>query len=904
MPQTTLSRSLKLTSASPPPSSKLKSPKKPASGIKNASKLSPAILKAKQTGAQGRFPGRTSSMEDDLRKLGLEPEVFLGPRMGRGGLGWILGNRETGVGASGGGANGAVEQGERTEIDHHAENKKVEMVAEVIALDGASSDDEVKPCVQKLTNKLLRGTSGASTTAATGPAGKGKEKGTGIAPTEEDGHPDSLDHQNAGVAVQLASDATVLSNTTTNNPTSLSGGAASAGEAGILTGKGRKRAPEEEEGGAAGREGTQKRKKDAYELHGKIAHPANARRVDADPPLEQLLRVQRDLWGNVAPQLNASPVKKPAASASAAVKGKPVRGKGKAEQVVLLDDVNGPRESTGLVGKGEAVVYWMRMEDIRVVDNHALSLANNYARANNVPLVVLWIATPGDWRAHDRGVRSIDFRLRNLRGLKKILKDKNIPLVVDTYTGNRFQLPQHVLKLLATLNSTHVFANIEYEVDELRRDVQLVKLGAQGVGASKVKAVFVHDRLAVPPGLLKSGKGTPYAVYSPWQRQWAAYLNNNPENLEEYPGPEPNDSTLRGVDPAFDTLFVDSKWAIPDEVAGFECRDRELMAKIWPEGTDKALQVLHKFLHGQARHDDLGLVDPLHQYVPDDETASASRIRDYASSRNSCDGNSSSRMSPYLASGVVSARMVLNKARALTKGKLESGRDSGVGMWVQEVAWRDFYNHVLTFAPRVSMGRPFLEQFSDVQWETDEAKLQAWKDGMTGFPIVDAAQRQANIMGWMHNRPRMICASFLVKDLMLDWRLGERFFMQSFIDGDLGMAMVCHQYRMTTGLEPKYIFSTTAIRCASTGTDPQPYFRIFNPTSQSETASPDGAYIRYWIPELRNLPDKVIHDPYGKLSKKEFEKLGYPKPIVDHSKSRARALFRQVQVHRDSCHAC
>ncbi|KAJ9107135.1 hypothetical protein QFC19_002795 [Naganishia cerealis] len=319
-----------------------------------------------------------------------------------------------------------------------------------------------------------------------------------------------------------------------------------------------------------------------------------------------------------------------------------------------------------------------------------------------------------------------------MRDLQEILKDKNIPLVVDTYTGNRFLLAQHLLDdVLPTLKATHVFGNIEYEVDELRRDVETVKL------------------------------------------EWAAYLNNNPENLEEYPEPEPNDASLRLENSAFDALFDDERWAIPDEVNGFECRDRELMAKIWPEGTEKALQVLDKFLSGQARHEDLGLVDPLKQYIPEGQSDGATRIKDYASSRNSCDGNSSSRMSPYLASGIVSARMVLNKARGLTNGKLESGRDSGIGI--------------------VSMGRPFLEQFSDVQvgeihmntlpfllspcyslsqWETDEKKLQAWKDGMTGFPIVDAAQRQASIMGWMHNRPRMICASFLVKDLMLDWRLG------------------------------------------------------------------------------------------------------------------------------------
>lgn len=218
--------------------------------------------------------------------------------------------------------------------------------------------------------------------------------------------------------------------------------------------------------------------------------------------------------------------------------------------------------------------------------------------------------------------------------------------------------------------------------------------------------------------------------------------------------------------------------------------------------------------------------------------------------------------------------MIINRVMKMTGNKLESGRDSGPGTWVMECAWRDFYNHVMAAFPRVSMGRPFQEKYADVQWEVDEEKLEAWKQGKTGFPIVDAAMRQCKRQGWMHNRPRMICASFLVKDLMIDWRLGERHFMQSFIDGDLAANNGGWQW------------------CASTGTDPQPYFRIFNPESQSSTASPSGAYIRYWVPELADLPEKNIHDPHGTLSESKFKALGYPAPIVDHKTSRARALAR------------
>jgi len=255
-----------------------------------------------------------------------------------------------------------------------------------------------------------------------------------------------------------------------------------------------------------------------------------------------------------------------------------------------------------------------------------------------------------------------------------------------------------------------------------------------------------------------------------------------------------------------------------------------------------------------------------------------SRINEYTTGRNLVNGDTSSRLSPYLALGVISARMVLNEAKKMTKGKLQSGRDTGVGMWVQEVAWRDFYNTIVATWPRVSMGRPFLERYAQVRWEVNEEHLQAWKDGKTGYPIVDAAMRAGRARGWMENRVRMVTASFLVKSLMLDWRLGEKHFMEIFIDGDLCANSGGWQW------------------VSSVGTDPQPYFRIFNTITQSEKCDPNGDYIRYWVPELKNLKGKAIHDPFHNMPSSEFKKLGYPAPIVDHKQSRERALFRYKNV--------
>lgn len=172
------------------------------------------------------------------------------------------------------------------------------------------------------------------------------------------------------------------------------------------------------------------------------------------------------------------------------------------------------------------------------------------------------------------------------------------------------------------------------------------------------------------------------------------------------------------------------------------------------------------------------------------------------------------------------------------------------------------------------MHKPWKYEYTNIEWEYNQEHFEAWCKGQTGFPIVDAAMRQLNHMGYMHNRCRMIVASFLAKDLLLDWRMGERYFMEHLIDGD---------FASNNG---GWGFS------ASTGVDPQPYFRIFNPLLQSEKFDEQGEYIRKWIPELRDVKGKAIHDPYGRGEGKLAEKTGYPKPIVDHKACKERALKR------------
>jgi deoxyribodipyrimidine photo-lyase len=177
----------------------------------------------------------------------------------------------------------------------------------------------------------------------------------------------------------------------------------------------------------------------------------------------------------------------------------------------------------------------------------------------------------------------------------------------------------------------------------------------------------------------------------------------------------------------------------------------------------------------------------------------------------------------------------------------------------------------------LSMNKPFKLEYANIDWEYGQDQFKAWSEGRTGYPIVDAAMRQLNSCGWIHNRCRMIVASFLAKHLLIDWRMGERYFMEHLIDGD---------FASNNG---GWGFS------ASTGVDPQPYFRIFNPLLQSEKFDPEGEYIRTWVPELNGIEGRAIHDPYDRGRGAEAKRSGYPERMVDHKESRERCLARYKQ---------
>jgi deoxyribodipyrimidine photo-lyase len=248
-------------------------------------------------------------------------------------------------------------------------------------------------------------------------------------------------------------------------------------------------------------------------------------------------------------------------------------------------------------------------------------------------------------------------------------------------------------------------------------------------------------------------------------------------------------------------------------------------------------------------------------------------VRLYATLRDRPAEDGTSRLSPYLRFGAISVRLCVE--RALECARAEPGAAAGARKWLDELVWREFYQAVLAEHPRVQT-HAYRAEYDAIRWNEDEAGFTAWREGRTGFPIVDAGMRQLAATGWMHNRARMIVASFLTKDLLIDWRRGESFFFQRLVDGDPANNNGGWQW------------------AASTGTDAQPYFRVFNPVAQGEKFDPTGAYVRRFVPELAALSPRFVHRPWDAPAAVR----GYPAPIVSHAARRILALRRYEAARR------
>jgi deoxyribodipyrimidine photo-lyase len=472
-------------------------------------------------------------------------------------------------------------------------------------------------------------------------------------------------------------------------------------------------------------------------------------------------------------------------------------------------------------------LVWFRT-DLRSSDNTALSMACRDASGG---AVAVFTVCPGQWRKHDWADNKVDFILRTLDELRRGLDRLYIPLLVvqaDTFR----EIPAVLLKTARAHHCDAIYFNREYEVNESRRDQAVT----QAFTDAGLEVCAFHDQTAVAPDALRTTTGRYYTVFTPYRRAWIRHLQKH-----GVPAVQPR---LRRR-PETDV----TSGPVPETVKGFD-RSRG-RPDLWPAGEKAARRRLHSFVEA--------------------------RIRDYARHRDLPALDGTSALSPYLTVGSLSVRQCLHAAMAANGNSL-NGRRTGAATWITELIWREFYRHLLVGYPRVSMGRAFRPKTDGVRWRDDRAAFEAWCRGRTGVPIVDAAMRQLEQTGWMHNRLRMISSMFLTKDLLIDWRWGERHFMRHLVDGDLASNNGGWQWS------------------ASTGADAAPYFRIFNPWRQSRNFDPDGTFIRRYLPELGRVAGDAIHDPSG-LPEAQRSALDYPDPIVDHAQAvaRARAAFRSVR---------
>ena len=456
-----------------------------------------------------------------------------------------------------------------------------------------------------------------------------------------------------------------------------------------------------------------------------------------------------------------------------------------------------------------AELVWFR-NDLRTADNAALTAACKSGR----PVRACFIVTPEQWHQHDWSPARVQFLLEHANALSKQLAKLGITLRflhTDTFDASVDVLAEHCRQH----NISHLHFNEEYGVNERKRDKQVRdKLAELDVSVKKYR-----DQTVAPVGQILTQKDEPYSVFTPFSRRWRVWIEEPRPTLYPIPSAIGSEVTAEQTD------------TLP---APFENAPEPLVET----GEDAAHDALEEFLTERA--------------------ASYKETRDFPA----LDGTS--LLSPYLANGVLSGRQCLIAAQQT------GSSGEGIETWINEIAWRDFYINILYHYPRLSMHRAFKPETEALKWNEPGEHLEAWKEGRTGIPIVDAAMRQLKTTGWMHNRLRMITAMFLSKNLFIDWRLGEAWFMQNLVDGFLASNNGGWQWS------------------ASTGTDSAPYFRVFNPITQSERFDPKGEFIRNWVPELAKLDNKRIHDP----SKGGVIPKGYPRPIVDLKESRKEAIAR------------
>lgn len=460
---------------------------------------------------------------------------------------------------------------------------------------------------------------------------------------------------------------------------------------------------------------------------------------------------------------------------------------------------------------------------------HDLRVRDNPALFNAAKagqgVIAVYVHCDAYVRLHTIAPVQLDFVRRHLQIIAKDLASLNIPLRVIR-VQKPVEIAPELLRVAQTFNAEYFYFNAEYPLNELNRDLAVNQL----LRDNGILVKRCHDRCMVPPGMIRNGQGEPYKVFTAFKKKWLQTMM-------------PVAISPLGL-PAKQLLVSAFVSASEDEInqlfAAHTLRD---LSVLWPAGEDEACRRLAVFVEKS--------------------------LTDYQDRRDfpAIDGTSS--LSPYFAVGSLSPRQALSAVLAYTHGDWDGG-NAGANCWISELIWREFYQHVAVDYPQVCKRKAMQAHTEAFPWRYDPALFSAWCEGKTGIPIVDAAMRQLSNTGWMHNRLRMVVAMFLTKNCQIDWRWGEDYFMSQLIDGEF------------TANNGGWQWS------ASTGTDAAPYFRIFNPISQSERFDPNGDFIRNWLPELAHLSNKQIHNPPAMSS--------YPRPIVDLSASRKEtiALFAKL----------
>ena len=460
-------------------------------------------------------------------------------------------------------------------------------------------------------------------------------------------------------------------------------------------------------------------------------------------------------------------------------------------------------------------LVWFR-SDLRLHDNPALKEASIVS--NEIHAV--YVFSNEQLLAHNEANIKVDFLIKNLFSLEEKLKDLNIPLTI--VKGSVFEGDSElILRIAKEREIEKVFCNSEFGEDETNRDYKTLKvLKDSGIGFQSF-----HDKVIYPPGSLRTGQDKPYSVFTPFKRKWI-------ENFD-----------MEFLDIDFDYIAKDTT-NISSNIKSFDFdfnQTHQVDMTNWKEGEEEADKKLELFLNNKAI--------------------------DYSKNRNDPIIDGTSRISPYLALGIISPKKCILEALKCNNFEFSSGH-IGITKWIDEIIWREFYKNIMFSFPKVGRGMPFQDYSKSIKWRSDESELNAWKTGNTGFPIVDAAMRQLLQEGWMHNRLRMVTAMFFTKNMLHDWRVGEAYFMENLIDGDFSSNNGGWQWS------------------SSTGTDAAPYFRIFNPITQSTNFDKEGLFIKKFIPELKDMDISIIHNPPTEHRKY----CNYPLPILDLKESRLRAI--------------